>query len=237
MPTVEPGSPPGAPTAPCARRSRTHPARRDFVVVDRNGNVVDGDLDHRGHLRLGARWSTATMLNNELTDFRPRAARRTASRSPTASKAASGRAARWRRRSSTAPTARCGSPSARRAARPSRCRCQGAHRRDRLASAASQDAIALAAALRAGRHASTSSRARMLEAMIPALQALGEHVRVVAAWAKANGVERGRRQLGRRGRSAQRRRGDGHERASSRHQRRANELNGAPNEGGAPRAA
>ena len=58
-------------------------------------------------------------LNNELTDFNfvPAVGRRR--RSPTASRAASARAARWRRRSSSRPTAGSGSRSARRAGRRS----------------------------------------------------------------------------------------------------------------------
>ena len=136
MPSVAAGHPAGAPKTLCTPRRSRSAAPSHFVAVDRGGQCRVGDLDHRGHFRLGP--DGQRLLSQQRADrFQHRPGQgRLPHRQPGRGRQAAAQLDEpddrlW------PPTARSGSRSARRAGAtiPAQV-AQGDHRRDRLASAA-----------------------------------------------------------------------------------------------------
>ena len=205
MPSVSAGTPPGA-RGSCTRRPQ--PRARHLALRRRRPRrqCRVGDLDDRERVRLGP--DGQRLLSQQRADrFQLRAASKDGARSPTGSRAASGRAARC------APTIVYGPDGHVRLAVGA---AGGATIIAQVAKAiigvidwhlSAQDAIALPTIYRAGRHG-VRREGHRLEAMIPELQALG-HARSQPLPPGLQGQcdRMGRRPLGRRRRSAQRRRG------------------------------
>ncbi len=116
MANVSAGTPAGAPRVTAAISGEV-PATTHFVAIDGAGNVASHTSTIEGVFGSGLSVD-GYFLNNELTDF-SLAPELGGAPSPIAWRAASGRAARCRRRSPTGRMVRCGLPSARPAGRPS----------------------------------------------------------------------------------------------------------------------
>lgn len=188
---IAPGTPPGAgprASAPNADVAGT----TDLVAVDRHGNVVEVTTTIEGY--FGSGLSVAgTMLNNELTDFDFVPVRDAGLEDGglVANRVEGGK----RPRSSMAPTIVYGPDGKVRIALGA---AGGSTIIAQIAKAlvgvidwklSAQDAIALGLYYAPGRQA-TAEQGTQLDALVPALRALGEQVSVASLGLKANAIER-----------------------------------------------
>lgn len=182
---IEPGTPPGAP--PRVRAPfRDDPGTSDLAVADSRGNVVEVTTTINGYFGSGVSID-GFMINDELPDFDP---------APTkngyfvANRVEGGK----RPRSSMSPIIVYGPDGQERAALGA---AGGATIICQVAKAligiidwkmSAQDAIAMGLIYAPGKTA-TVEKGTELEAMLPALQALGENVRIAPLGLKANAIE------------------------------------------------
>lgn len=191
MAEVAPGTPPGAePRAPAPNADVA--GTSDLVAADAYGNVVEVTTTIEGY--FGSGLSVAgTMLNNELTDFDfvPVKDAGLEEGGLVANRVEGGK----RPRSSMAPTIVYG-PDGR--VRIALGAAGGSTIIAQVAKAlvgvidwhlSAQDAIALGLYYAPGKQA-TAERGTQLDALVPALQALGEQVSVAPLGLKANAIER-----------------------------------------------
>ncbi len=186
MASVAPGTPPGAPARVRAPVSEV-PGTSDLVTVDRSGNVAEVTTTIEGYFGSGLSVD-GTMLNNELTDFDivP-----VSEGYLVANRVQGGK----RPRSSMSPTivydAKGKVRIALGAAGGSTIIAQVAKTLIAVLDwhMPAQDAIALGLLYAPG-HVAAAEKGTQLEAMVPALQALGEQVQIVPLGLKANAIER-----------------------------------------------
>lgn len=186
MATVVPGTPPGAPERVRAPVSEV-PGTSDLVTVDRSGNVAEVTTTIEGYFGSGLSVD-GTMLNNELTDFDivP-----VSEGYLVANRVQGGK----RPRSSMSPTivydAKGKVRIALGAAGGSTIIAQVAKTLIAVLDwhMPAQDAIALGLLYAPG-HVAAAEKGTQFEAMVPALQALGEQVQIVPLGLKANAIER-----------------------------------------------
>ena len=185
LPSIEPGTPPGAP--PRLRAPfKDDPGTSDLAVADARGNVVEVTTTINGYFGSGVAVD-GLMINNELPDFDP---------VPTnngylvANRVEGGK----RPRSSMSPIILYSPDGKIRAAIGA---AGGATIICQVAKAligiidwkmSAQDAIAMGLLYAPGKTA-TIEKGTELEAMLPALQALGENVRIAPLGLKANAIE------------------------------------------------
>ena len=220
---VEPGMPPGAP--PRVRPPfKNDPGTSDLAVVDGKGDVVEVTTTINGYFGSGVAVD-GFMINNELPDFDQVPVK---NGYLVANRVEGGK----RPRSSMSPIIVYGPDGKVRAALGA---AGGATIICQVAKAligiidwkmSLQDAIAMGLIYAPGKTA-TLEQGTELEAMLPALQALGENVKIAPLGLKANGIE----QVGGRWIGAADPRSEGVAMDTAGHvsiiQRRANELNGA----------
>jgi gamma-glutamyltranspeptidase/glutathione hydrolase len=186
MPSVTAGTPPGAPARTRAPVSEV-PGTSDLAVADSRGNVVEVTTTIEGYFGSGLSVG-GTMLNNELTDFDTVPEK---DGHLVANRVEGGK----RPRSSMSPTIvydRAGK------VRIAIGAAGGSTIIAQVAKAlvgvldwklSAQDAIALGLLYAPGKTA-TAEQGTPLEAMVPALRALGEDVEVAPLGLKANAIER-----------------------------------------------
>ncbi|HEX8484775.1 MAG TPA: gamma-glutamyltransferase family protein [Sphingomonas sp.] len=186
MSSIAAGMPPGAPERARATVSET-PGTTDLVAVDARGNVVEVTTTVEGYFGSGLTVD-GTVLNNELTDFDIVPER---NGELVANRVEGGK----RPRSSMAPTIVYGPDGKVRLALGA---AGGSTIIAQVAKAvigvvdwklSAQDAIALGLLYAPGRVAA-AEKGTTIEAMVPALEALGETVRVAPLGLKANAIER-----------------------------------------------
>ncbi|GAM04540.1 gamma-glutamyltransferase [Novosphingobium sp. MBES04] len=187
MQVIEPGTPEGAP----ARQRvpfRDDPGTSDLAVVDKQGNVAQVTTTINGYFGSGIA-ASGFLLNNELPDFDPVPSQ---DGYLVANRVEGGK----RPRSSMSPTIVYAPDGSVRlaigAAGGSTIICQ-------IAKAiigvidwdmSAQDAIAMGLIYAPGSKTATLEEGTELEAMLPALQALGENVKIAPLGLKANAVEK-----------------------------------------------
>ena len=188
---IAPGTPPGAvPRGPAANADV--PGTTDLVAVDRHGNVAEVTTTIEGYFGSGLAVA-GTMLNNELTDFDfvPVKNAGLPDGGLVANRVEGGK----RPRSSMAPTIVYG-PDGR--VRIALGAAGGSTIIAQVAKAlvgvidwklSAQEAVALGLYYAPGKQA-TAEQGTQLDALVPALQALGEQVSVAPLGLKANAIER-----------------------------------------------
>ncbi|MES3099378.1 gamma-glutamyltransferase [Sphingomonas faeni] len=186
MANVTAGSPPGAPTRTSAPVSEV-PGTTDIATVDARGNVVEVTTTVEGYFGSGITVD-GTVLNNQLTDFDIVPVKDGAL---VANRVEGGK----RPRSSMSPTIVYGPDGKVRLAVGA---AGGSTIIAQVAKAiigvvdwklSAQDSIALGLLYAPG-HVAAAEKGTEREAMVPALQALGETVQVAALGLKANAIER-----------------------------------------------
>ncbi|MCK8455851.1 gamma-glutamyltransferase [Sphingomonas faeni] len=186
MRTVAPGTPPGAPARAPAPVSEV-PGTTDLAVADARGNVVEVTTTVESYFGSGITVD-GTVLNNQLTDFDIVPEKNDAL---VANRVEGGK----RPRSSMAPTIVYGPDGKVRLAVGA---AGGSTIIAQVAKAiigvidwklSAQDSIALGLLYAPG-HVAAAEKGTQIEAMIPALEALGETVRVTPLGLKANAIER-----------------------------------------------
>jgi len=186
MASVAPGTPPGAPARTRAPNSEV-PGTSDLVTADAKGNVVEVTTTIEGYFGSGLAVE-GTMLNNELTDFDIVPAK---DGYLVANRVEGGK----RPRSSMSPTIVYGPDGKVRIAVGA---AGGSTIIAQVAKAlvavldwhmSAQDAIALGLLYAPGPIA-TAEKGTQLDAMVPALRALGERVESAPLGLKANAIER-----------------------------------------------
>ena len=186
MPSVAAGSPPGAPARQSAPVSEV-PGTTDLAVADARGNVVEVTTTVEGYFGSGLTVD-GTVLNNQLTDFDTVPDK---NGYIVANRVEGGK----RPRSSMSPTIVYGPDGKVRLAVGA---AGGSTIIAQVAKAiigvvdwklSAQDSIALGLIYAPG-HVAAVEKGTEREAMVPALEALGETVRVTALGLKANAVER-----------------------------------------------
>ena len=185
LPSIEPGTPPGAP--PRLRAPfKDDPGTSDLAVADSRGNVVEVTTTINGYFGSGVAVD-GFMINNELPDFDPVPIR---DGYLVANRVEGGK----RPRSSMSPIILYSPDGKVRAAIGA---AGGATIICQIAKAligiidwkmSAQDAIAMGLIYAPGRTA-TIEQGTELEAMLPALQAIGENVRIAPLGLKANAIE------------------------------------------------
>ncbi|MEG3178306.1 gamma-glutamyltransferase [Sphingomonas sp. RB3P16] len=186
MTNITAGTPPGAPPRTLAPNADV-PGTSDLVAVDRRGNVAEVTTTIESYFGSGLSVG-GVMLNNELTDFDFVPAK---DGYLVANRVEGGK----RPRSSMAPTIVYGPDGTVRIALGA---AGGSTIIAQVAKALvavldwklpAQDAIALGL-LYAPKLNAVAEKGTQLEAMVPALQALGEHIQVAPLGLKANAIER-----------------------------------------------
>jgi len=184
---IEPGTPPGAPKRQPVP-FRNDPGTSDLAVVDGAGNVVQTTTTINGYFGSGVA-TDGFLLNNELADFD---AVPDKDGYLVANRVEGGK----RPRSSLAPTIVYGPDGTVRiaigAAGGATIICQVAKALIGVIdwNMSAQDAIAMGLIYAPGSRTATLEEGTELEAMLPALQALGEDVKVGPLGLKANAIER-----------------------------------------------
>ena len=186
MPSVSAGSPPGAPARQSAPVSEV-PGTTDLAIADARGNVVEVTTTVEGYFGSGLTVD-GTVLNNQLTDFDTVPDK---NGYLVANRVEGGK----RPRSSMSPTIVYGPDGKVRLAVGA---AGGSTIIAQVAKAiigvvdwklSAQDSIALGLIYAPG-HVAAVEKGTEREAMVPALEALGETVQVTALGLKANAVER-----------------------------------------------
>lgn len=186
MASVAPGTPPGAPPRTPAPNADI-PGTSDLVAVDRRGNVAEVTTTIESYFGSGLSVG-GVMLNNELTDFDFVPAK---DGYLVANRVEGGK----RPRSSMSPTIVYGPDGKVRIAIGA---AGGSTIIAQVAKAlvavldwkmSAQDAIGLGL-LYAPKLDAVAEKGTQLDAMVPALQALGEHVQIAPLGLKANAIER-----------------------------------------------